>query len=99
MIRQLEYRSKGLFVRVKRADLKVMALAAMREGGFQSCLQAVRGSPATAQQPAASPRPTAAGVPVNVQLPVPLPADLQITPPGSDVPAERAAFSGVWSGR
>ena len=99
VIRQLEYRSKGLFVRVNRADLKVLALGAMREGGFQACLQAVRGSPATAQQPAASPRPATAGVPVNVQLPVPLPADLQIIPPGPDVPAERAAFSGVWSGR
>jgi hypothetical protein len=99
VIRQHEYRDKGLFVRVNRGDLKVLALGAMRAGGFQACLQAVRGSPATAQQPAASPRPATAGVPVNVQLPVPLPADLQIIPPGADVPAGHAAFSGVWSGR
>lgn len=99
VIRQLEYRGKGLFVRVNRADLRGLALGAMREGGVQACLQAVRGSPATAQQPVAPPSPSTAGVPVNVQLPVPLPAALQIIPPGSDVLAERAAFSGVWSGR
>ena len=52
LIRQLEYRGRGLFVRINRADLKVLALGAMREGGFQACQQAVLGRPAAAQAPA-----------------------------------------------
>ncbi|MDR7550090.1 MAG: hypothetical protein QN131_09170 [Armatimonadota bacterium] len=38
-------------------------------------------------------------VPVTVSLPVPLPANLRIQRPGADVPANRAAFSGVWVGK
>lgn len=52
LVRQLEYRGRGLFVRINRADLKVLALGAMREGGFQACQQAVLGRPAAAQTPA-----------------------------------------------
>lgn len=33
------------------------------------------------------------------QLPVPMPPDLRIVPPSSDVSPERAAFSGIWIGR
>lgn len=88
LIRQLEYRGRGLFVRINRADLKVLALGAMREGGFQACRQAVLGGPAVAQT-----------VPVTVSLPVPIPSDLRITLPASSVPSSRAAFSGVWVGK
>lgn len=77
----------------------MLALGATREGGFQACLQAVRGSPATAQQAAPAASPVRASLPVNVRLPVPMPPDLAIIPPGPGVPPERAAFSGVWVGR
>lgn len=38
-------------------------------------------------------------VPVTVSLTVPVPGDLRITLPSSSVPANRAAFSGVWVGK
>ncbi len=98
LVRQLEYRDKGLFVRVNRSDLKAFALGATKEGGFPACQQAVLGSPPAAQ-PAPGTTPAPAGVPVNVQLPVPMPGDLRIIPPSSDIPANRAAFSGVWVGK
>lgn len=35
----------------------------------------------------------------GVQLPVPMPGDLRVVVPSSDVPADRAALSGVWVGK
>jgi len=39
-----------------------------------------------------------ATVPVGLPSNVPLPGDITVTPPSSDVPAEYAAFSGKWVG-
>lgn len=33
------------------------------------------------------------------QLPVPVPPDLKVVPPSSDIPQDRAAFSGIWVGK
>ncbi len=57
------------------------------------------GSPV--QQPSSCPEPSVAqqSVLVDVALPVPMPSGLRITPPGASIPANRAAFSGVWVGK
>ncbi len=86
------YDYPGLRLRVPQTDYKVHALGAATRGGFAACQQAALGS-----SPQAAPPPS--GVKPNLNLPVPMPADLRITPPGADVPPDRAKFSGIWLGK
>lgn len=87
---------RGLFVRINRADLKVLALGAMREGGFQACQQAVLGPSTTAQQPGATTPPVLRALADSFFIPVP--NNVRIVRPGAGVPAGIAAFSGMWDG-
>jgi len=89
------YEYVGLRIRIPQTDRKVHALGATTRGGFAACQQAVLGGPTSVQQPPTTP----AGMPVNVALPVPMPADLRIIAPAPDIPVERAAYSGVWVGK
>ena len=82
----------GLSIDINKADRKVFAIGVATRGAWNACQEAVLGRPTTAQQSPSTSQP-------SLRLPVPMPSDLRIVPPASDVPPTQAAYSGIWVGK